>query len=119
MARSAGLWHIPAMIRFVLASLLCWFVLSQPAAAQASASARKCLNAAETAEAVRQHGLSSPALALRTAAAHARAEALRLVLCNRNGQFVYEVTLLRREGKIVRLHVNAADGVLITDMGLR
>lgn len=118
MARSARLWQNPAMIRFILAGLLCCFVVLQPAAAQSNASARKCLSSAETAEAVRQQGLSSPALALRTAAAHARAEALRLVLCNRSGQFVYEVTLLRRDGKIVRLQVNAADGVLMTDMGL-
>jgi uncharacterized membrane protein YkoI len=106
------------MIQFILAGLLGWFVLSQPVAAQTSTPARKCLSAAETAEAVHQQGLSSPALALRAAAAQARAEALRLVLCHRNGQLLYEVTLLRRDGKIVRLQVNATDGVLLTDTGV-
>jgi hypothetical protein len=106
------------MIRLTLAGLLLWAMLSPPVSAQSGTAARKCLTTAETAAAVREHGLSSPALALRTAAAHARAEALRLVLCNWNGQFVYEITLLKRDGKIARLHVNAADGVLVTDLGL-
>jgi uncharacterized membrane protein YkoI len=112
------MWQDHAMIRFTLASLLICVLFGLPVAAQTGAAARKCLSTAETVEAVRQHGLSSPALALRTAAAHARAEALRLVLCHRNGQFVYEVTLLRRDGKIMRMHVNASDGVLLDDLGL-
>ncbi len=106
------------MNRFALAVLFLCASFTLPAAAQSGAGARKCLSTAETVEAVRQHQLSSPALALRTAAAHARAEALRLVLCNANGQFVYEITLLKRDGKITRLQVNASDGVLLTDMGL-
>jgi hypothetical protein len=118
MVRSAKLWQNRTMIRLSIAGFLLCVLLVPPSAAQTGIAARKCLSTAETADAVRQNNLSSPALALRTAAAHARAEALRLVLCKWNGVFVYEITLLKREGKIIRLHVKADDGVLLTDMGL-
>ena len=106
------------MIRLFLSGLCLCGLLWLPSVAQPAGSARNCLSTADTVEAVRQHNLSSPALALRTASAHARAEALRLVLCNWKGGFIYEITLLKRYGKVTRRHGNAADGVLISDQGL-
>jgi uncharacterized membrane protein YkoI len=84
---------------------LLWFVA--PAAAQ---TARQCLNAAETREAVQEKKLTDPTAALKTAAAHARAEALRSRLCRWNDDYVYEITLLRRDGKVMHVNVRAADG---------
>ena len=52
-----------------------------------------CLNGAETREAVKAHKLLEPFLALKTAAAQRKAEALAARLCHSDDEFIYEITL--------------------------
>ncbi len=81
-----------------------------PAAASAAAGERSCLNAADTRSAVARHGLVDPLAALRAAARKAQADPLRSRLCRSGDGFVYEMVLLRRDGKVLRVSVDAANG---------
>jgi uncharacterized membrane protein YkoI len=83
---------------------------AQPAAAQGQGQGRACLSAAETRESVSAHQLREPMTLLRDAAAQTRAEPLGARLCRWNEQFVYEMSLLRRDGRVVRVFVDAASG---------
>jgi hypothetical protein len=71
---------------------------------------RICLVPAEAREAIAAHRLSEPFEAMRTAAAQMRAEAVGERLCRWNEQFIYVITLLRRDGRVIRLFVDAASG---------
>jgi hypothetical protein len=72
-----------------------------------------CLNAAETREEVRNHRLLEPFAALKFAAAQRKAEALSAKLCHTGDEFVYEITLLHRDGRLVHVQMEAGTGKLI------
>jgi len=91
-----------------LALLFMLPVFSAPFAEEAK---RVCLNAAETRVAVAEHRLADPLAALRAAARKGQTEPLRSRLCRWNDRFVYEMALLRRDGKVVRVFIDAIDGV--------
>lgn len=70
---------------------------------------RQCLSAVETRQTIAAHRLTEPFRALR--AGGAQGEALRAKLCRwKQDQFVYEVFVLRHDGRIVRLYMNAQNG---------
>jgi len=69
-----------------------------------------CLNAAETREAVRSRHLLEPFAALKFAAAQRRAEALSARLCRTGDDFIYEITLLHRDGRLVHVELEAGTG---------
>lgn len=83
--------------------------LTSPAAAQGDAR-RTCFSAADTRDSVAAHHLREPMTLLREAAAQNRAEPLGARLCRWNEQFVYEMSLLRRDGRVLRVFVDAASG---------
>ena len=83
--------------------------LATPAAAQAE-RVRACLSAQETRDSVVAHQLREPLTLLRDAARETRAEPLNSRLCRWNEQFVYEMSLLRRDGRVLRVFVDAASG---------
>ena len=71
--------------------------------------ARTCFNAAQTRENVATHRLSEPFRALRVGGQ--QGEALRAKLCKwKQDEWVYEISVLRRDGRIVRLYMNAQNG---------
>ena len=84
--------------------------------AQADHAARKeptrghvCFNPAETREKIATHRLTEPFRALR--AGRLQGEALRARLCRwKPDEFVYEVFMLRRDGHVVRVYMNAQNG---------
>jgi uncharacterized membrane protein YkoI len=51
--------------------------------------------------------------AVRTARSHASGDLLGAKLCERNGKLVYLLTLLGRDGKVVRATVDAGNGSVI------
>jgi hypothetical protein len=69
-----------------------------------------CLNAAETREMVKSRRLLEPFAALKFASAQRKAEALSARLCRTGDDFVYEITLLRRDGRLVHVDMEAATG---------
>ena len=74
---------------------------------------RVCLNQAETREKILQRRLTDPVSATR--AGRAEGEALRTRLCRwKQDEFVYEVFVLRRDGRILRLYINAQNGQAVS-----
>ncbi len=73
-----------------------------------------CLSAAETREEVRAHRLLEPFAALKFAAAQRKAEALSAKLCHNGDEFIYEITLLHRDGRLVHVEMEAGTGKLIS-----
>jgi len=71
--------------------------------------ARTCLSPSETREAIAQRKLVNPLVSMRNAT-RGGAEPLRTRLCRWGDKFVYEMALLRRDGKVVRVFVDASDG---------
>jgi len=74
------------------------------------ASRPVCLNAAETREMVKSRRLIEPFAALKFASAQRKAEALSAKLCHTGDDFVYEITLLHRDGRLVHVEMGAATG---------
>jgi hypothetical protein len=69
-----------------------------------------CLNAAETRETVKARRLLEPFAALKFAGAQRKAEALSAKLCRTGEDFVYEITLLLRDGRLVHVDMEAGTG---------
>lgn len=70
---------------------------------------RVCFNQAETREKIIQRRLTDPVSATR--AGRAEGEALRTRLCRwKQDDLVYEVFVLRRDGRVLRLYINAQNG---------
>jgi hypothetical protein len=69
-----------------------------------------CLNAAETRETVKTRRLLEPFAALKFASAQRKAEALSAKLCRSGEDFVYEITLLLRDGRLVHVDMEAGTG---------
>ena len=81
-----------------------------PVEAPPARPALACVAAAETRAAIVRHKLADPSPALRALARRGQAEPLRSRLCRMEDRFVYEMALLRRDGKVVRVYVDAQDG---------
>ena len=69
-----------------------------------------CLNAAETRDIVKSRRLLEPFAALKFAGAQRKAEALSARLCRAGDDFIYEITLLHRDGRLVHVEMEAASG---------
>ena len=93
-------------------------LLAAAAALVSSASARgaetppatECYNVAQTREKIAQHGLADPVPLLRKAGAENQGEPLAARLCRKGEIFIYDITVMRRDGRIERVPINAADG---------
>jgi uncharacterized membrane protein YkoI len=84
-----------------------------------AAPKRSCLSPSETRETVAARKLSTPFTALRTAAGHAHGETLGMRLCRVSDDLVYEVTVLRRDGRVVKVVVDALTGKVVRTLNDR
>jgi hypothetical protein len=103
----------PAEMRFASTLLTTMLVLGPDrgcSETQATTRLRSCLIPSEAREAIALHRLSEPFEAMRNAATQMRAEAVGERLCRWNDQFIYEITLLRRDGRVIHLYIDAASG---------
>jgi uncharacterized membrane protein YkoI len=73
-----------------------------------------CLNAAETREMVKSRRLLEPFAALKSAGGQRKAEPLSARLCRAGDDFVYEITLLHRDGRLVHVEMEAASGKIVS-----
>jgi len=102
-----------------LALAFCAVGLAAPPAAPANetevhvAIKRTCLPPSETREEIKTRHLHEAFAILKLAATQFKAEALSAKLCLVGDEFVYEITLLHRDGRLVHAVVNAATGKLI------
>jgi hypothetical protein len=72
-----------------------------------------CLTAAQAREIVTARRLAEPFRVMQTTARHFQAEALRAKLCRRKDELVYEITLLRRDGRVIHVSLNAVSGKIV------
>ncbi|ARN80550.1 hypothetical protein DSM21852_38540 [Methylocystis bryophila] len=70
----------------------------------------ECYTVAQTREKIAQHGLADPVPLLRKAGAENQGEPLAARLCRNGEVFIYDITVMRRDGRIERVPINAADG---------
>ena len=120
-----GLIEVMAALAFVSRAAVVTFAavlgLAMTAAAARAAEAELrpaaakpiCLNAAETREEIKAHRLIEPFAALKSAASQRKAEALSARLCHNGDEFIYEITLLHRDGRLVHVEMEAESGKLI------
>ena len=87
--------------------------------AEQPAAKHVCLSPAETREIVAARKLSAPFAVLRTAGAHARGETIGVHLCRINEELMYEVTVLRRDGRVVKVVLDAASGKIVRTLNDR
>lgn len=71
---------------------------------------KHCLPENETRDIVKEHHFREPFSALKLAAQHFKAEALSFKLCRIDDEFVYEILLLRKNGKFFHARVNVSNG---------
>ena len=85
-----------------------------PVRAQAPAAVKAaCLTTNETREEIRAHHLLEPFVALKSAAVAVKAEAISAKLCRLGEEFVYEISLLHRDGRLVHVVMGAVSGKLL------
>jgi uncharacterized membrane protein YkoI len=107
---------MPVIRRSSCLILLAFLAVAVPVwpASAANAPHRACLNKAEQRAAVASHRAVPLAQAIKSLRAHGhRAEVVRAALCRRGDGLVYALTLLARNGKVTRVHVDAGNGTLI------
>ena len=80
---------------------------------------RACFNAPETHEKIQANGLADPFALLRAQAAAQGAEPIAVKLCRHGDLFVYEIDLLRRDGRLIHSRVDARSGRLTAEQGRR
>jgi uncharacterized membrane protein YkoI len=71
---------------------------------------RQCFSTAQTREKIEAHRLTDPFACMRAAARELGGEALGARLCRTDDFFIYEISVLRPDGRIVRHLVDAATG---------
>jgi uncharacterized membrane protein YkoI len=94
------------------ALLLSAAALLQPAATAARAQ-DGCLTQDEIREEVAQRRVVTQVTALRVARSHIGGEAVRARLCRGENGLVYVITALKRDGKVIRVLVDAQSGKLV------
>lgn len=81
--------------------------------------ARSCYSTAETREKIAADGLSEPFQTMRNVAVQTQAEAIGAKLCSRSDELVYEISLLRLDGRVIRMFVDAKTGRTVGSGGGR
>lgn len=88
--------------------------------APARASDQECLTNSGMRAAIAEFGLTSPASALRSARSHhASADVVGMRLCREGEAYHYLVTLLRRDGMVLRVSVDAGPDQVRPDQAQR
>jgi uncharacterized membrane protein YkoI len=71
---------------------------------------RQCFSTDQTREKIEAHKLTDPFLCMRAAAREHGGEALGARLCRLDDSFIYEISVLRPDGRIARVLFDAATG---------
>jgi hypothetical protein len=74
---------------------------------------RVCCSTAETREKILAQWLFVPFRVIRNVASRSQAEAIGVKLCRWSEELVYEMSLLRRDGRVIHVFVNAKTGLVI------
>jgi uncharacterized membrane protein YkoI len=98
---------------FFFVAFVAVFLGSGDVAWSESERERVCFSTAETRDKIHTHGLSQPFHAMRSAAGRLQAEAIGVKLCRRSDEFVYELSLLRHDGRVIHVFIDAKTGQAI------
>ena len=79
----------------------------------AHSTERVCLTVAQAREIIALHKLAEPFRVTTFVAHHFQAETLRVKLCRRKDEFVYEISLLQKDGRVIRVYVNPVTGKIV------
>jgi len=102
-----------------LVALVALVALASPGAAAGEPEAahfaikRPCLPPSETREEIKARHFLEPFAVLKSASTQFKAEALSAKLCHLGDEFVYEITLLHRDGRLVHAVMSAVSGKLL------
>ncbi|WP_036255348.1 PepSY domain-containing protein [Methylocapsa acidiphila] len=77
------------------------------------AQPRLCYSTAETRDKIVALGLSEPFHLMRSVAAKMQAEAIGAKLCRWSEDFVYEISLLRHDGRVLHISIDAKTGKVV------
>jgi hypothetical protein len=83
-------------------------------AARAASPEHECFSASQTREKIAAHKLAEPFRLLMGAAHHYEAEALGVRLCRHKEQYIYEISLLRTNGRVIHVYTNAVTGQILS-----
>ncbi len=100
------------MVYFVVVIVAAYLGSSAPAWTEPEPN-RVCFSTAETREKILAHGLFEPFRVMRSAASRSQAEAIGVKLCRWSEELVYEMSLLRRDGRVIHVFANAKTGLVI------
>ena len=85
-------------------------LLTLTSATPLAAAGRTCFSADQTRAQIAAHKLVEPFKLMKEAASVVKGDPLGGKLCRWNEDFVYEISLLRRDGHVVHVFMNAANG---------
>jgi len=86
---------------------------ASPAALAANEPILHCFTARETSERVARLRLFNPLMAMRTTARRLKADPLRTRLCRSGSRLFYELSLIRRDGRVQKVYLNAQNGAQV------
>src|ERR1700674_3349532 len=98
---------------YFIAVIVAAYLGSSTAAGTEPEPDRVCFSTAETREKILAHGLFEPFRVMRNVASRSQAEAIGVKLCRWSEDLVYEMSLLRRDGRVIQVFVNAKTGQVI------
>jgi len=84
------------------------------AAAHPAQAEHECYSAAQTRREIAVHKLAEPFGLLVSAANRFQADALGVRLCRRKEQYIYEINLLRANGRVIHVFTNAVTGQILS-----
>lgn len=95
---------------YFIAVIVAAYLGSSAAARTEPEPDRVCFSTAETREKILAHGLFEPFRVMRSAASRSQAEAIGVKLCRWNDKLVYEMSLLRHDGRVIHVFIDAKTG---------
>ena len=102
---------------FALALILTvWTPAFGAAGAHGHTHERVCaaaLTAAQAREMIALHRLAEPFRLMKAAAHRFQAEAIGVKLCRRREEYIYVISLLRRDGRVIHVFLNALTGKIV------
>jgi hypothetical protein len=112
MAYSQSLRHLRAMNICALVFLAACLGVGFAARAE-PARRHTCYSTAETRDKIVSNELSEPFHVMRNEASRLHAEAIGAKLCRWSEDLVYEISLLRHDGRVIRVFVNAKTSQIV------
>lgn len=80
------------------------------AIAEDNTTGAQCFSTAQTREKITAEKLGDPFVSMRAAEARVKGEALNARLCQKGDNFIYEISLVRQDGRVVKVLYDAATG---------